>query len=138
RSTTGPDPRSWSGCRPRSPVSSASSSLGGGGTARPDSSRAAARPRAWSGSELPEDRDHSAQDGGVLSGDGAECRVVWEEPDARGILAERLDGGFAADHRGYDLAVVRDVLPTHHDVAPVAERVVAHRLAHDLEHEELS
>src|SRR5699024_1751447 len=89
----------------------------GGGRGRP-----AGRGRAWSGSELPEDRDHSAQDGGVLSGDGAECRVVWEEPDARGILAERLDGGFAVDHRGDDLAVVRDVLPTHHDVVAVADR----------------
>lgn len=53
-------------------------------------------------------------------------------------LAEHLDGGLAIEHRGDDLAVLGGALRSHDDPVAVADRGVDHRVADDLQHEQLA
>jgi hypothetical protein len=53
-------------------------------------------------------------------------------------LLERLHGGFTLDHGGDDLAVLRVFLLTDDYPVPVRDGRVDHRVARDLQHEQLT
>ncbi|BCJ57789.1 hypothetical protein Jiend_12110 [Micromonospora endophytica] len=89
-------------------------------------------------SDAAQHGDDPTHDGGVVAGNRIEGRVLRHQPDMAVPPAVGLHGRLAVEHGGDDLAGVRGrLLPDHHPVA-VADRRVEHRVALDLEHEDLA
>ncbi len=69
---------------------------------------------------------------------GSNARVAGEQPGVAVALAEHLDGRLAVEHRRDDLAVLGRALRAHDDPVAVADGGIDHRVADDLQHEQLA
>ena len=90
------------------------------------------------GSEAAQHRGDDAEDGGLGAVDGLVGLVVRHQPHLAVLALEGLDGGLVTDQGGDDLAVAGGLLLADHHVVAVADRGVDHRVAGDLEQEELT
>src|SRR6478735_895098 len=89
-------------------------------------------------SEPAQDRRDLAEDRRVVAVDGREVRVVRQEPHVPVGALERLDRRLVVEHRGHDVAVLGVLLLAHDDPVAVADGGLDHRVAGDLEQEEIA
>src|SRR6478609_3812074 len=90
------------------------------------------------GSDPAQDRGDLAEDGRLVAVDRVVGLVVRHQPDVAVLALERLDGGLVVEHGRDDVAVVGGRLLAHDDPVAVADRGVDHRVADDLEQEQLA
>ena len=72
------------------------------------------------------DTDDLAENGGIVTEDRLVGRVVRHEPHVTVAPFERLDGGFAVDHRSDDVPVVTRWLAANNNEVAVANGRVDH------------
>jgi len=88
--------------------------------------------------EAAQDGDDLADDAGVVAVDGGEVLVGRQQLHVAVLLLERLHGGLVVEHRGHDVAVDGVLLAAHDHPVAVADCGLDHRLADDLEQEQLA
>ena len=81
---------------------------------------------------------HLAEDGRVVTGDRLVGGVVREQPHMAVLALEALDRGLAVQHGGHDVAVLGDRLAADRHPVAVADGGLDHRVADDLQDEQLA